>query len=141
MVRASHTPRRLGAMQSSLEALKEAVDAGVGSYEKRVLRSMRKQSYICSAGCCDGDKSEAGLHACLQACAAPVDSVEESLSRELGELQGRLQRSLAVCQDRAQGALRDGAKPEKAQTLMDNCVQEAATSATKELPKLFSRLK
>lgn len=127
-------------MQAALDDLKAAVDAGVNSHELKSLRPLRKAAFLCSAACCDG-RSDDAFQACLQSCATTAERAEETLVQELGGLQGRLQRALAVCQDKAQDVVRDGGREEKAQKGLEACVSDAAASAKKELPKLFSRLK
>ena len=115
---------------------------GVAAYETKTLLPLRKAAFLCSAKCCDtsGGHGDAFTQ-CLQQCASPPDSAEERVQRELMELQQRLSRSMAVCQDKAAGIMRDGGKEEKAQGVLESCVGEVVNSTQRnEVPKLFARL-
>lgn len=114
----------------------------MAAYETKSLLPLRKAAFLCSAKCCDsaGGQGEA-FHACLQSCASPPDKAEQRVQQELMELQQRLSRSMAVCQDKAADIMRDGGKEEKAQRVLEACVSEVvSTTQRTEVPKLFARL-
>ena len=57
------------------------------------------------------------------------------------ELQQRLSRSMAVCQDKAAEVMRDGGKEAKAQSVLESCVTDVVNATQRtEVPKLFARL-
>jgi hypothetical protein len=70
-----------------------------------------------------------------------VTAAEQAMNAELGQLQERMQRCLAVCQDRAADVVRDdpGAQA-KAQGVLESCVGDCADRSRAEVPKLMGRM-
>jgi hypothetical protein len=129
-------------MQASIDAVRDSVQAGVADFESRCFRPLQKQAFLCSAKCCDGKSGdEQAFHTCLHACSAKVQAAEASLTAELDGLQQRLQRAMAVCQDKAATVVREGGSDGKAQGVLELCVAECANASAKEAPLTFARLR
>ena len=104
-------------------------------------RPCQKAAFLCSAKCCDEKgSSEDQFRQCLHKCSVQVQQVEQVVSAELQDLQQRLGRCLAVCQDKSSSLLRDKQDTQRAQALLDSCVADCAASTGSDVPKVFARL-
>jgi Eukaryotic protein of unknown function (DUF842) len=76
----------------------------------------------------------------LQSCSTTVQALEHSVQAEVNQLQQRLGRCVAVCQDKAQALMADKQDSVKAQALLDSCAADCAAATEAEAPKVFARL-
>jgi len=127
-------------MQAAVAGVQAATAAVLAGVEQQSLRPLQKQAFLCSARCCDSPGGEDALRSCLGACGQKVEHAQAVLEAELGGLQERLQRCLAVCQDRAGSALREGGDRGRAEGVLEKCVVECCAGSQKELPALKQRL-
>ena len=76
----------MGALQAGLDRMMEGL-------ERRRLRPMQKQGYLCCAECCDSaGPSPQALQACMLRCTEPATRAEQATSAAVGEMQNRLTR-------------------------------------------------
>ena len=76
----------MGALQAGLDRMMEGL-------ERRRLRPMQKQGYLCCAECCDSaGPSPQALQACILRCTEPSTRAEQVTAAAVGEMQNRLTR-------------------------------------------------
>lgn len=126
--------------------MQQAVERLLTDLDKRHLRPMRKESFLCSAKCCDSATSNEQLQQCVNSCGAKVGKTEQMVSQELEQFQQRLQRCAMICSDKAQEQMpSDPAKqtPELAARLqgeVESCANKCVDSHTGSLKKIAERV-
>merc|ERR1719321_2527299 len=119
----------MGALQAVLDRMMEGL-------ERTRLRPMQKRGYLCCADCCDSaGPSPQALQACMLRCTEPATRAEQSTSAAVGEMQNRLTRCAARCEDLARQSV--GADPtekqaQAAQAKFVGCAKEQQS----QIPKL-----
>ncbi|VDL74158.1 unnamed protein product [Nippostrongylus brasiliensis] len=79
-------------MGSTMEAtqmkVKSAVDAMIDEMDRKYLRDMQKQMFLCSANCCDRKTSSREVvESCVEKCNSGMKNAQRTLEKELGGLQ------------------------------------------------------
>lgn len=62
----------IGSLQSALERASDAIDT-------KLLRTKQKDTFLCSAKCCDTESKRANLQSCLERCSRPMMEVEQKV--------------------------------------------------------------
>ncbi|KAK9809831.1 hypothetical protein WJX72_000021 [[Myrmecia] bisecta] len=117
----------------------KALTALVEDLEKSELRPRQKDSFVCSARCCDSSASQQNLQQCCEACSTSVRVAEQVVNRSLATFQERLQRCAQRCSDVAQESM--PTKPSdkdiaKAQGRAAECLADCAQQYEQQVPKL-----
>jgi len=124
--------------------LEAALTAAVEGAQVRTLFPVQKAALQCTLRCFDRrPASPADLHACSQACEAPVAAASSAFSHALAAYQARLGRCAAGCSDAASGRLGPDPSPSQvaaAQAAAGECVRGCAVAHQAELPTLAARM-
>jgi len=118
--------------QSRLQA---AADAMLDNLDKRILKAMQRDAYLCSAECLSSKHSHSSSsqfsQQCVQRCQIPTQQANNVVQQEMGSFQNRLQRSIMACQDEANDQVTqnmDQKKIDRLQTQMEKCGRKAIDS-------------
>ena len=64
--------------------LRQEMESLTNGIERRNMRSMQKQSYVCSAACCDDEDSTAQqFQRCMKTCSLPVERANAIFQNEM----------------------------------------------------------
>lgn len=82
-------------IQSAFSDLVEDID-------RNKMRNIQHEMHLCAAQCCSNKafNSEA-THKCIENCSVPLRNSQNIMTNELNELQGRIQRCIQSCTDKA----------------------------------------
>eukprot|EP00887_Chlorella_sp_A99_P007707 scaffold20.g7707.t1 len=121
--------------ESRAEGLNQAVQKMVLQLEGSHLRPMQKESFLCSAKCCDTAPGPQELQQCINACERKVQVANNLVNSMMHDFQQRVQRCVQRCQDKAQEAL--PAQPSekeiaKAQLALAECIADCAQEYEKQ---------
>ena len=123
-----------------MEALNKQITALQDELDLKVFRPLQKRAFDASSKCCDGSKSSEQFQACLQRAGQETQHAEHAVMQELQAFQGRVQRCMMQCQDRAQ-TLVESKGVEKAQEVMEKCAEnDCAKFYAKELAATGAKL-
>lgn len=81
--------------------LQGEVDNMLRRVSTKYVRPIQKESYLCSARCCEPNFSDAQAQQCLEGCGQPINQLQSVMEREMNSFQSRLQRCSQMCQDEA----------------------------------------
>jgi len=123
----------------SMEALQTAVLKLQDELDLKVFRPLQKRAFDASSKCCDSNKSRGDFQRCLERAGQPTVETEAQVMHELNAFQGRVQRCVVQCQDKAQ-ALVDSKGVDAAQANMEKCVNECGTFYKKEIDGIGAKL-
>ncbi|DAZ99753.1 TPA: hypothetical protein N0F65_003540 [Lagenidium giganteum] len=128
------------------QRMNDAVNKMVDTLDRKILRDVQKQGYLCSAKCLD-DKSWSSeqLQSCVERCQMPMGQLQNLLQNEMQSFQNRLQRGAMECQDRARDAMPTSGNPSEAQMAsiqkdMEACFKKVVDMHVKLLPTVQKRV-
>ncbi|KAA8498911.1 Uncharacterized protein FVE85_6496 [Porphyridium purpureum] len=113
------------------ERLEREFQGALEEIERSEIRPRQKATYMCAAKCCDVAKSQNELANCTNRCSTQLTFAQQVVEAHVGQLQARLERCSARCQDIAterfggQGAP-DAEARDHAQKTFDTCVDACA---------------
>jgi len=120
-------------LQKEVEDLSERLD-------HKVFRLEQKRTFQCSAKCCDSaGSSRRDFEVCLEQCARELQRKEMQVNEELAEFQGKVQRCVVACNDRARGLV-ESVGVDKAQHEMMKCVDLCVRDYSRELKNVTRRV-
>lgn len=125
------------------ERLRNAVEALIGTVDKTHLRGLRKESFLCSAKCCDTTDNHEALQMCVDNCQRKVAEAENIVSSELQQFQGRLQRCVLACKDDVEASAPaniDAAQQAQLQAKVDVCALKCVDDQIATLPAMKKRI-
>ncbi|CAI5742548.1 unnamed protein product [Hyaloperonospora brassicae] len=128
------------------QQLQEAVAAMVDRLDRRFLRALQRDGYLCAAKAFEHtDWSSEQLTAAVERCQRPTQQLNQLMQQEMQHFQSRVQRCAQDCQDRAQDALPARGTPSDAQVAraqkdMDTCVRRCVDTHVGLLPNLSARI-
>lgn len=125
------------------EKLRLAVESLITDIDKKHLRVLRKEGFLCSAKCCDSAPTHENLETCVQGCQKKVAGAEEQLGTELQNFQGRLQRCVLACKDSVESEAApnmDAALQAKLQEKVDKCALKCVNDQIASLGPMKVRL-
>jgi len=125
------------------EKLRNAVESLISTVDKSHLRVLRKESFLCSAKCCDSADTHENLQYCVDSCQRKVAEAENLLGAELQQFQGRLQRCVLACKDEAEaqaGPNLDAAAQAKLQAKVDQCASKCVDDQIATLGPMKKRM-
>ncbi|XP_075241811.1 protein FAM136A-like [Convolutriloba macropyga] len=123
-------------MQSAVEDMMNRID-------KIALRSMQRSAFLCAADCCSNvNDSSISAQNCVDRCQQPVISSQRVVETEINDLQSRLARAAAQCQDRVKDkySLTDNSNQSAAIRDMEQCMTSAANDILNNLPNIEKRI-
>ena len=85
--------------------MEEKLRSAVEPIGKAHLRALRKESFLCSAKCCDSTDTHENLRTCVEVCQQRPAEVEKALAAELQQFHGRLQQCVLACKEDEAAAL------------------------------------
>ena len=125
------------------DKLRNAVETLISGIDKGHLRGLRKESFLCSAKCCDSADTHENLQACVDVCQRKVAEAENLLAAELQQFQGRLQRCVLACKDDVEaqaGPNIDAATQAQLQAKVDACASKCVDDQIATLGPMKKRL-
>ncbi|QDZ22236.1 DUF842 domain-containing protein [Chloropicon primus] len=125
--------------QQAVNSLQRAVNSVQDALENKLLRKVQKDTFLCSAKCCDTTSTRQDLQQCLSACAQPLMETEQRVKVQFEEFQLRHQRCIQRCQDVAVENLTPSSSErdrERAGEKLRKCAIECCTSYEKQIPQL-----
>ena len=125
--------------ESRAESFRASMEKLVQELDKRHLRPLLKESYVCMSKCCDTAEDSAALQNCCHDCERKVQLAEKTVQLQLNDFQNRLQRCVQRCQDSAQESLPSQPKDSdvsKAQDKLANCAADCAVEYERQIPKM-----
>lgn len=129
------------ALRQAEDNLHRSVEAMFASLDTKFLRSIRKESYLCSAKCCDQQGSQEQLQNCVEQCSNPMAQADQAISRELDRFQGRMTTCIKVCQDKVEAEQTPTSNTQQLEAKFNACALTCLTdSATTGLPGVTTRL-
>uniref|UniRef100_A0A1I7XK11 Integrin_alpha2 domain-containing protein n=1 Tax=Heterorhabditis bacteriophora TaxID=37862 RepID=A0A1I7XK11_HETBA len=88
-------------MEATQLKVKTAVDEMINEIDRKHLRDMQKNMFLCSAKCCENKNSSRELvENCVEKCNIGMKNAQRTLEKELGGLQDQLSRCAMTCYDR-----------------------------------------
>ncbi|WKX99616.1 hypothetical protein Q1695_014474 [Nippostrongylus brasiliensis] len=137
-------------MGSTMEAtqmkVKSAVDAMIDEMDRKYLRDMQKQMFLCSANCCDRKTSSREVvESCVEKCNSGMKNAQRTLEKELGGLQDQLSRCAMTCYDKLVQSFGPDvnkyteSQMEQFNEKLDKCVAVCADDHIKLIPKIKER--
>lgn len=130
------------ALRQAEDNLHRAVESMFASLDTKFLRSIRKESYLCSAKCCDSTgSSQEQLQNCVERCSQPMASADQHISHELDRFQGRMTTCIKVCQDKVEAEQTPSSNQQALEAKFNACALACLQdSATTGLPGVSARL-
>ena len=137
---AASVGRALGHV-SEQTMLRQEMESLTNGIERRNMRSMQKQSYVCSAACCDDEDSTAQqFQRCMKTCSLPVERANAIFQNEMQRFQNRIQRCTMDCQDQAQDEQGRAVDGGVIQANFTACTERCFAGARSSVPDLGQRL-
>ncbi|CAH0516283.1 unnamed protein product [Peronospora belbahrii] len=88
------------------DKLQEAVTSMLDRLDRKILRDMQSDSYLCAAKVFENKNwSSEQLDAAVERCQLPTKQVNQFMQQEMQSLQNRVQRCAQDCQDKARDLL------------------------------------
>ena len=126
---------------SEQQLLQNALSSIVNSIEQTKLRPLQRQSFMCSANCCDDlTATTETFQRCLQKCNIPVQRANQGVKNELQRFQARIQRQAQECQESARDMQMGGGSTSDAQNHMNECQERIFAQSRGLIPELRNRL-
>merc|ERR1712226_782278 len=123
-------------MQSAVEDMMSRID-------RLKLRNMQRSAFLCAADCCkDVKDSSMAAQNCVERCQQPVVDSQRVIESEITDLQNRLARAAAQCQDQVKDKYSFSKDVDKAAATrdMEQCVSSAVNDMFTNLPKVEQRI-
>ena len=121
-------------LQSSLEAV-------ASNAELKLLRPLQKESFLCSAKCCDDETgTQQHFQRCQQKCNTSVQRASQMFQHELQRFQQRIQRQAQDCQESARDMQMGGASDGGAEFFYKECTDKVFSRNRQMVPELNARL-
>jgi hypothetical protein len=126
---------------SEQQLLQNSLTSIVNTIEQTRLRPLQRESFVCSAKCCDDpNATKQTFQHCLQNCNLGVQRANQSVQHELQRFQQRIQRQAQECQESARDMQMGGANDTDTQTHYTECTEGVFARSRGMLPELRSRL-
>ena len=123
----------------AVQALQRAVNTVQDAVDNQLLRPAQRQTFLCSAKCCDTAKGRDALQQCLASCASPLMEKEQKMKVAFEEFQLRHSRCIQRCQDVAVEGLSPSSSArdqDRAGEKLRKCAIDCCTSYQKQIPQL-----
>jgi hypothetical protein len=130
-------------MEAKQEKLQQSVDSLIDNIDKQHFRSIRKNTFLCSANCCDTAPSHVQLNECVNKCEERMVTAESILQNELNQFQQRLQRCALSCRDSVMAKV--GPNPsenqvQELQSVVDKCISTCIDDSILSLGPMKKRV-
>jgi len=122
-----------------MESLQDAVMKLQDELDLKIFRPLQKRAFDASSKCSESNKPRLEFQRCLERAGQETAKTEHAVMHELNAFQGRVQRCVVQCQDKAQGLV-DSKGVEAAQNNMEKCVNECGAFYKKELDGIGRKL-
>lgn len=137
---ALHSAKTLGHINEQ-QLLQSSLEAVVSTAELKLLRPLQKESFLCSAKCCDDETgSQQNFQRCQQKCNINVQRASQMFQHELQRFQQRIQRQAADCQESARDMQLSGSSDGGAEKVYKECTDQVFGKNRRLIPELNARL-
>ena len=123
------------------QLLQNSLSSVVESIEKSHLRPLQRESFLCSAKCCEHtDSTQQSFQRCLQNCNLNPQHAQQAVQHELQRFQQRIQRQQQDCQESARDIQMNGTSESDTQKYFKECTDGVFARNRQLIPDLQSRL-
>ncbi|CAH0519498.1 unnamed protein product [Peronospora belbahrii] len=128
------------------DKLQEAVTSMLDRLDRKILRDMQSDSYLCAAKVFENKNwSSEQLDAAVERCQLPTKQVNQFMQQEMQSLQNRVQRCAQDCQDKARDLLPASGGPSDSQIAhiqkdMEKCISRCMDTHVSLLPNISLRI-
>ena len=121
--------------------LHQEMESLANDIERRNMRPMQRQAYLCSAACCEDEGSSSqDLQRCMQMCSLPVQRANNVFQNEVQRFQSRIQRCAMDCKDLARDEQGRAVEENVIQQNFSHCTERCFGRARSSVPDLRQRL-
>jgi len=127
-------------LQQAVGRLTAALERSSDELDGKLLRTIQKNTFLCSAKCCDNrSASRVDLQQCLERCSRPLMEAEQKVKVHFEEFQLRYQRCIQRCQDVAVENLSPSSSERdraRAEASLQKCAITCCSNYEKQIPQL-----
>ncbi|KAJ8774828.1 hypothetical protein K2173_017274 [Erythroxylum novogranatense] len=127
-------------MRRKLNEVNTSAQTHLSPVQDHINFTLQQAYFKCAYECFDRRRKQEEISNCVEHCSAPVLNAQQVFENEMARFQERLNRSLAVCQDKFETAKLQKVGSDAIPAL-ESCVEQSIQDSLNSLPHLVKRLK